>query len=127
MACYFDCLPIEAGLGSSTPLWNPLLSQLEILFRRTVFLLNQLDDVVPLLRIMVSVLKISVIAQYKVTYKFVFATILLHKLFQGILDPFSKVLSHAIQTQPLKYHYLVDLCYLCNRAFTKVSISIFVL
>lgn len=66
MACYLDCLPIEAGLGPTAPLWSALLSQLEILFRRIVFFLNQLDDLVPLLRIMVSVLKIPVITQYKV-------------------------------------------------------------
>lgn len=66
MACYLDCLPIETGMGAATPLWNPLLSQLEILFRRTVFLLNQLEDTTPLLRIMVSMLKISAISQYKV-------------------------------------------------------------
>lgn len=44
-----------------------------------------------------------------------------HFVLQGILDPFSKVLGHALQAQPLEYHYLVDLCYLCNRAFTRVS------
>lgn len=42
------------------------------------------------------------------------------KLFQGILEPFSKVLSYAIQTNVLKYNCLMEICYLCNRAFTKV-------
>lgn len=102
MACYLDCLPLEAGLGSIAPLWNALLAQLEILFRRIVFLMHNLDDVVPLLRIMISILKIPCITQYK-----------------GILDPFSKVLGHAIQTQILEYQHLVNLCILCNRAFNR--------
>lgn len=66
MACYLDCLPLESGLGTVMPLWNTLLSQLEILFRRMVFFLNNFDDLVPLLRIMISILKIPCINQFKV-------------------------------------------------------------
>jgi hypothetical protein len=40
---------------------------------------------------------------------------------QAILDPFSKVLGFSIENRVMKYHYLVDLCYLCNRGFTRVS------
>lgn len=36
-----------------------------------------------------------------------------------MLDPFSKVLSYAIQNSMLEYHYLTDLCYLCHRGFTR--------
>ncbi|XP_068085270.1 protein unc-79 homolog [Anabrus simplex] len=97
MACYLDCLPLEAGLGS-----GPLLTQLDVLFRRLVLLLPSLEDPQPLLRIMVSVLKVPGISACK-----------------GILDPFSKVISFTIQNFVVKYHYLVDLCYLCNRAFNR--------
>lgn len=38
---------------------------------------------------------------------------------QGMLDPFAKVLSYAIQNSTIKYSYLTDLCYLCHRAFTR--------
>lgn len=104
MAAYLDCLPLESGLGTVTPLWNTLLSQLEILFRRIVFFLSSFEDLVPLLRIMISILRIPCINQFK-----------------GVLDPFSKVLSHAIQNQPLEYYYVNELCHLCNRAFNRVS------
>lgn len=40
-------------------------------------------------------------------------------IFQNMLDPFSKVLSHAIQTSIIKYNYLVDVCSLCHRSFTR--------
>jgi len=40
---------------------------------------------------------------------------------QAILEPFSKVLSYSIENCVMKYHYLVDLCYLCSRGFTRVS------
>ncbi|XP_069685618.1 protein unc-79 homolog isoform X4 [Periplaneta americana] len=102
MACYLDCLPLEAGLGPGSTTWSALLTQLEILFRRLVLLLSTIEDVEPLLRIMVSVLKVPGISAYK-----------------AILDPFSKVLGFSIQNYVMKYHYLVDLCYLCSRAFTR--------
>ncbi|XP_044257463.1 protein unc-79 homolog isoform X1 [Tribolium madens] len=102
MACYLNCLPVEAALGPSTPLWSTVLQQLETLYRRMLFLLNTFDDIMPLLKIMISVFKIPLISQFK-----------------GILEPFSKVLSYAIQTNVLKYSCLVEICYLCNRAFTK--------
>jgi hypothetical protein len=69
MACYLDCLPLEAGLGPASITWSALLTQLEILFRRLVLLLPILDDVEPLLRIMVSVLKVPGISAYKVSVK----------------------------------------------------------
>ncbi|XP_021924860.1 protein unc-79 homolog isoform X4 [Zootermopsis nevadensis] len=102
MACYLDCLPLEAGLGPGSTTWSALLTQLEILFRRLVLLLSTLDDIEPLLRIMVSVLKVPGISACK-----------------AILDPFSKVLGFSIENFVMKYHYLVDLCYLCSRGFTR--------
>lgn len=102
MASYLDCLPLEAALGPTSPIWSNVLQQLETFFRRLVLLLQTIEDVSPLLRIMITIFKIPVISQYK-----------------GILEPFSKIVSHAIQTDVLKYNHLVDVCCLCNRAFTK--------
>ena len=36
-----------------------------------------------------------------------------------MLDPFSKVLSYAIQNSALSYTALVEICYLCYRNFTR--------
>ncbi|KAL3290395.1 hypothetical protein HHI36_023736 [Cryptolaemus montrouzieri] len=102
MSSYLNCLPLEAALGPSTPMWSSVLQQLETLFRRMLLILNMLDDISPLLKIIISVFKIPLITQYR-----------------GILEPFSKVLSHAIQNHLLKYTCLVEICYLCNKAFTK--------
>ncbi|XP_066903218.1 protein unc-79 homolog isoform X4 [Halyomorpha halys] len=101
IACYLDCLPLEAGLGPGSGPWSSLLTQLDILFRR-LSLQIQLATPLPLLRIMLSTLRVPGIAACK-----------------SILDPFSKVLSCCIQNYVLKYQQLSDLCYLCNRAFTR--------
>lgn len=102
VSCYLSCLPIEAALGPTSPLWSNVLQQLETFYRRILFLLSTIEDLSPLLKIMITVLKLPIISQHK-----------------GILEPFSKVLSHAIQTDVLQYQQLVDVCYLCNRAFTR--------
>ncbi|XP_072402043.1 protein unc-79 homolog isoform X3 [Diabrotica undecimpunctata] len=102
MACYLNCLPLEVALGASTPMWGTVLQQVEILYRKLLFLLNTMDDIIPLLKIMSSLFKIPLISQFK-----------------GILEPFSKVLSYAIQTQTMNYGCLIEICYLCYKAFTK--------
>ncbi|KAL2737008.1 protein unc-79 isoform X10 [Vespula squamosa] len=102
IACYLDCLPLEAGLGPGAATWSGLLTQFDGLFRRLVLMLSSIEDTLPLLRIMISVLKVPGIQQSK-----------------GLLDPFSKVLSYAIQNSTLKYSYLIDLCYFCHRGFTR--------
>ncbi|XP_049954031.1 protein unc-79 homolog [Schistocerca serialis cubense] len=98
VACYLDCLPAEAGAG----LWGGLLSQLELLLRRLSLGLSVLPDPAPLLRIASAALRAPGITTCK-----------------GLLDPFSKVVSFAIQNHAIKYNSLFDLCYLCNRAFTR--------
>ncbi|XP_073986418.1 UNC-79 domain-containing protein isoform X3 [Rhodnius prolixus] len=101
VASYLDCLPLEAGLGPGSGPWSTLLTQLDVLFRR-LSLQIQVATPLPLLRIMLSTLRVPGITACK-----------------SILDPFSKVLSCSIQNYILKYQYLVDLCYLCTRAFTR--------
>ncbi|XP_066589783.1 protein unc-79 homolog [Prorops nasuta] len=102
IACYLDCLPLEAGLGPGAATWSGLLAQFDSFFRRLILMLSSIEDTTPLLRIMISLLKVPGIQQSKV-----------------LLDPFSKVLSYAIQNSTLKYSYLTDLCYLCHRGFTR--------
>ncbi|KZC06519.1 Protein unc-79 like protein [Dufourea novaeangliae] len=102
IACYLDCLPLEAGLGPGATTWSGLLAQFDNLFRRLVLMLSSIEDTTPLLRIMISLLKVPGIQQSK-----------------GMLDPFAKILSYAIQNSTLKYSYLTDLCYLCHRGFTR--------
>ncbi|CAH2007924.1 unnamed protein product [Acanthoscelides obtectus] len=102
MACYLNCLPLEAALGPSTSLWCTILQQLEVFYRRITFFLNTIEDITPLLKIIMCTFKIPLIPQFK-----------------GLLEPFSKVFSYAIQTQTIKYSYFTEICYLCNRAFTK--------
>lgn len=68
VACYLDCLPLEAGLGPGSGTWSALLTQLEMLFRRLILLLSSLNDVTPLFRIMVSVLRVPGISSCKVNF-----------------------------------------------------------
>ncbi|XP_076225876.1 UNC-79 domain-containing protein isoform X2 [Nomia melanderi] len=102
IACYLDCLPLEAGLGPGATTWSGLLTQFDNLFRRLVLMLSSIEDTTPLLRIMISLLKVPGIQQSK-----------------SMLDPFAKVLSYAIQNSTIKYSYLTDLCHLCHRSFTR--------
>ncbi|KAK9304372.1 hypothetical protein QLX08_004330 [Tetragonisca angustula] len=102
IACYLDCLPLEAGLGPGATTWIGLLAQFDTLFRRLVLMLSSIEDATSLLRIMISLLKVPGIQQSK-----------------GMLDPFTKVLSYAIQNSTIKYSYLTDLCYLCHRGFLR--------
>ncbi|XP_058797132.1 protein unc-79 homolog, partial [Phymastichus coffea] len=99
---YLECLPLEAGLGSGTSTWSGLLIQFEGLFRRLVIVLPALNNFTPLLKIMISILKVPGMQPPK-----------------GILDPFSKVLSYAIQNSIVHFASLIELCYLCYRNFTK--------
>lgn len=66
IACYLDCLPLEAGLGPGATTWSGLLAQFDGLFRRLVLMLSSIEDTTPLLRIMISLLKVPGIQQSKV-------------------------------------------------------------
>lgn len=56
---------------------------------------------------------------FKMLYRSLLQKYLVGIRLQGMLDPFAKVLSYAIQNSTIKYSYLTDLCYLCHRAFTR--------
>lgn len=102
IACYMDFLPIEAGLGPGAVSWASVLTQLEIFFRNIISIISTFENVTPFFRIMISILRVPAVTTCK-----------------GLLEPFSKILSFSIQYRQLKYNYLIDLCYLCNRGFTK--------
>lgn len=94
---YLQCFPSDAfGPG----IWTSAVQGIESLFRRLIFILPTLEDAENLLDIIVCVLKMP-------------------SLPKSILDPFSKVLSFAIQNLSLKHKVLHDLCILNSRAFTK--------
>lgn len=44
---------------------------------------------------------------------------------QSLLEPFSKLLSFVIQNAVFTLAYLVELCGLCYRAFTKVTMKLY--
>lgn len=95
---YLQCVSMD-GLGPGA--WTVAIQGIETLFRRLVLLLPTLEDgAVHLLTIMVSILKIP-------------------GVIKGVLDPFSKILSYAIQNLPIKHKVIHDLCYLNNRAYGK--------
>lgn len=53
-------------MGPNSP-WNNVLQLLETFFRRLIFLLHTLDDLSSLLQIIITIFKIPVICQYKVS------------------------------------------------------------
>ena len=63
----------------------------------------------------------SLIAQMKIGTVLASLSSLLLCVLQGILEPFSKVLSFSIQNCTLKLQQLIDICSLCNRAFSRVG------
>ncbi|KAI5736841.1 hypothetical protein M8J76_007669 [Diaphorina citri] len=103
IACYMDFLPIEAGLGSGSISWASVLTQLDIFFRSIIPIISTFDNLTPFFRIMISILRVPTVSTVTTC--------------RGLLEPFSKILSYSIQYQQLKYNYLIDLCYLCNRGF----------
>lgn len=66
MAVYLSCLPLENALGPTTPMWGTVLQQLEIIYRKLLFMLSAFEDVTPLLNIMASMFKLPLITQFKV-------------------------------------------------------------
>uniref|UniRef100_T1JB25 Protein unc-79 homolog n=1 Tax=Strigamia maritima TaxID=126957 RepID=T1JB25_STRMM len=107
VATYMECLPLEAA--SST--WATIIPQFDAFFRKLYLIIPGLPlHIHPTLKIIGSILKIPGLNAFKV-----------NQFFQqlSILDPFSKILSYAIQNLTLTYQQLLELCHLCNRAFSK--------
>ncbi|XP_059622044.1 protein unc-79 homolog [Phlebotomus argentipes] len=96
MAEYLQCVPSDMGPGA----WSTTIQGIEALFRRLILILPSLEEPESLLDIMVTLLKIQGVSK-------------------AVLDPFSKVLSFAIQNLTLKHKVLQDLCLFSSRAFSK--------
>lgn len=84
----------------SANMWVAAIQGIEGLFRRIILILPSLDEPEHLLTIINSILKVP-------------------GLNKNVLEPFSKVLSFAIQNLHVKHKMLHDLCILNCRAFTK--------
>jgi protein unc-79 len=103
---YLQCVPIDT---INTPvIWTSAIQGIESLFRRIVFILPTMEEIESLLSIMSSVFKMSASSIPK-----------------GILEPFSKIFSFAIQNIPLKHKIIHELCFLNSRAFSKERDKLF--
>lgn len=104
MAAYLDCLQLEA----SSAAWATILPQFDVFLRRLSLALPTAVDMTPTMKIFCSILKIPGLHSFK-----------------SILDPFSKILSFIIQNCYFQYQHLLDVCHLCNRAFSKERDKLF--
>lgn len=66
MAAYMEHLPLEASPPQPGSPWLPLLTQMEIFFRRVVLLLPTMDDILAPVVVMSSIFKFPGIASCKV-------------------------------------------------------------
>lgn len=135
VAVYLECLPLEAA--SST--WSVVIPLCETFLRKIVPLIQPPHGTDGLLRMMAYIMRLPGISAYKVRqswtldiqYSFLqmkFRTVHVTEsdtnscfYVQGILDPFSKIVSIIIQNSVLKYSALVELCHLCHRGFMRVT------
>uniref|UniRef100_A0A182PPV4 Uncharacterized protein n=1 Tax=Anopheles epiroticus TaxID=199890 RepID=A0A182PPV4_9DIPT len=97
LAEYLQCVPIDCIAGS---VWLPVIQALDSLLRRVILILGSISGSEHLLDIMVAVLKVP-------------------QLSKSILEPFSKIISYAIQNLHLTQKVLVEICSLSGRAFAK--------
>uniref|UniRef100_A0A182N8V5 Protein unc-79 homolog n=1 Tax=Anopheles dirus TaxID=7168 RepID=A0A182N8V5_9DIPT len=97
LAEYLQCVPIDCIAGS---VWLPVIQALDSLLRRVILILGNVSGSEHLLDIMVALLKVP-------------------QLSKSILEPFSKVISYAIQNLHLTQKVLVEICSLSGRAFAK--------
>ncbi|KAK7078174.1 hypothetical protein SK128_012120, partial [Halocaridina rubra] len=98
VALYMECVGQDGGGGLN----SALVPLFDAFLRKVLLSVNELPNLNPVLRTLVAVMKIQGVASHK-----------------SILDPVSKLVSHAIQNSPTKYEYLSDLCHLCNRIFSR--------
>lgn len=96
MAEYLHLIPADINYGS----WSVTIQSIETFFRRLVLVLPHFDEADHLLEVMHHTLRIQTTAC------------------KPLLEPFSKVLSYAIQHLPVKYKVLHELCCL-SRVFGR--------
>ncbi|GAB6020639.1 hypothetical protein CHUAL_003310 [Chamberlinius hualienensis] len=98
MAIYMDSLQLE----TPSAVWANILPQFDIFLRKLVMILPSNMDISSTLHIICSILHIQTLSGFK-----------------SLLEPFSKIVSFAIQNCSFQYRVLVEMCHLCNRAFSK--------
>lgn len=99
---YLQCIPMDVSNAGGFDSRGQVVQGIETLFRRIILSLHSLEEPTYLLDIMVCLLKIPGVSK-------------------GVLEPFSKILSHCIQNSIVKHKVLYDLCSLSAKAFSKVS------
>ncbi|XP_070377842.1 protein unc-79 homolog isoform X1 [Dermacentor albipictus] len=120
VATYLECLAPEGN----ALLWTAFLPQLDALLRKLLLSLPPAappsssggsgggsapsgaaplgTPLEPLLRLLLCVMRVPTVNTCK-----------------SILDPFSKILSYAIQHSLIQYQQLLELCHLCNRNMSR--------
>ncbi|XP_047487267.1 protein unc-79 homolog [Penaeus chinensis] len=98
VASYMEGVIHDGGGGLS----SSLVPLFDTFLRKVLLCVSELPDLNPVLRVIVATLKIPGVSAHK-----------------SILDPVSKLVSHSIQNSTIKYDHLSDLCYICNRIFSR--------
>ncbi|XP_042883659.1 protein unc-79 homolog isoform X4 [Penaeus japonicus] len=98
VASYMEGVIHDGGGGLS----SSLVPLFDTFLRKVLLCVSELPDLNPVLRVIVATLKIPGVSAHK-----------------SILDPVSKLVSHSIQNSTIKYEHLSDLCYICNRIFSR--------
>ncbi|XP_044292352.1 protein unc-79 homolog isoform X3 [Varanus komodoensis] len=98
IATYMEALPMD----SPSNLWTTISNQFQTFFTKLPCVLPLKCSLDSSLRIMICLLKIPTSSAAR-----------------SLLEPFSKLLSFVIQNAVFTLAYLVELCGLCHRAFTK--------
>ncbi|XP_074854853.1 protein unc-79 homolog isoform X3 [Carettochelys insculpta] len=98
IATFMEALPMD----SPSNLWTTISNQFQTFFTKLPFVLPLKCSLDSSLRIMICLLKIPTTSATR-----------------SLLEPFSKLLSFVIQNAVFTLAYLVELCGLCYRAFTK--------
>ncbi|RXG72915.1 Protein unc-79-like protein [Armadillidium vulgare] len=98
LAVYMECASQDGNVGLS----SVLISLFDTFLRKVLLNVMCIQNCDFLMKLLINIFKIQGIASQK-----------------NILDPMSKLLSFAIQNAPLKFEYLCEVCYLCNRILTR--------
>ncbi|EMP32408.1 Protein unc-79 like protein, partial [Chelonia mydas] len=98
IATFMEALPMD----SPSNLWTTISNQFQTFFTKLPCVLPLKCSLDSSLRIMICLLKIPTTSATR-----------------SLLEPFSKLLSFVIQNDVFTLAYLVELCGLCYRAFTK--------
>ncbi|XP_050087901.1 protein unc-79 homolog isoform X2 [Anopheles aquasalis] len=97
LAEYLQCVSADCMAGS---IWSPVVQSLDTLLRRVILILPNMNGAEHLLEIIVCLLKVP-------------------QLSKNILEPFSKIISYAIQNLRLSQKVLSEICNFSARAFAK--------